>query len=350
MAKLHLKDGNTIGDNQRVFIIAEIGLCHDGDPEVARDLIAKCKEAGADAVKFQKRDVANLAIGEVLDAEDDRFPHFGSTYRQIREHIEFDSFTYQSLKKYADETGIPFIVSVFDEKSADEMISLGCPALKLASHVLSRKPLIEHICKIADGTPILASTGMAYLEEIDETAAMFKNAGIPFGLFHCVSIYPHRADQANLKMIRFLSQRYDVPVGYSCHEIENTSSLLAVAAGATCIERHVTLDSSRKGFDHSIALDMKRLTQFVKEVREVEVAMGSTEKTVSEEEWITRRKYHSSVVSDRPIKKGETIFRKMLTIKSPGIGIPARKIDTVVGKKAKTDIPKDSLIFPDMLG
>jgi sialic acid synthase SpsE len=312
-------------------------------------MIARCKEAGADAVKFQKRDVPNLAIGEVLDAHDERFPQFGSTYRQIREHIEFDVPTYRDLKEYADRMGIPFIVSVFDEKSTDEMLPLGCPALKIASHVLSRKPLIEHLCRAARTTPILASTGMAYLEEIDETVAMFKQAGVPLGLFHCVSVYPHRADQANLRMIRFLAERYGVPVGYSCHEIENTSSLLAVAAGATAIERHVTLDRNRTGFDHKIALDMAGLARFVKEVREVELTLGTTDKTVSEEEWITRRKYHSSVVSMRAIRQGETITRDMLTVKNPGTGIPARHIDTVVGKKALLDIAEDVLILPDMV-
>jgi sialic acid synthase SpsE len=350
MKELLLNDGIIIGGNRRVFIIAEIGLCHDGDPEVARTLIAQCKEAGADAVKFQKRDVANLAIGEVLDAKDDRFPHFGSTYRQIREHIEFDVRTYHDLKKYADEIGIPFIVSVFDNTSTDEMLPLRCSALKLASHVLSRKPLIEHICQLTEKIPILLSTGMAHLEEIDETVAMFKQAGVPFGLFHCVSIYPHRMDQANLKMIRFLSERYDVPVGYSCHEIENTSSLLAIAAGAVSLERHVTLNRDRVGFDHKIALDMKGLAQLVTEVRAVEAAMGSSEKTVSEDEWITRRKYHSSVVSFRTIKAGEIISRDMLTAKNPGTGISARKIDEVVGKKALVDIAQDILLLPKMLG
>ena len=348
MTELSLLDGTRIGENQKVFIIGEIGLCHDGDPEVARDLIKGCKEAGVDAVKFQKRDVANLAIGEVLDAEDGRFPHFGTTYRQIREAVEFDMQTYRSLKKYAQEMGLPFLVSVFDEISADQIAELGVPGFKLASHVLSRKPLIEHLCRLK--LPVLASTGMAYPQEIDETAAMFKAAGVPFGLFHCVSIYPHAADRANLRMIRHLAERHQVPVGYSCHELENISSILAVAAGATMLERHVTLDRNRVGFDHKFALDMEGLARFVLEVRQAEAAMGCTEKTVSEEEWMTRRKYHCSVVSRRAIRQGERIERSMLTVKNPGTGIPARKIDEVAGRRAATDIPADVLISEEMLG
>lgn len=347
MADLHLRDGSTIGEGKRVFIIGEIGLCHDGDPEVAKALIDGCKNAGVDAVKFQKRDVANLATAEVLDAEDGRFPQFGKTYRQIREAVEFDLDTYRSLKQYAEQLGLPFLVSVFDELSADQMAELQVPALKLASHVLSRKPLIEHLCRLK--LPVLASTGMAFMEEIDETAAMFKEAGVPFGLFHCVSIYPHAADRANLRMIRHLAQRYDVPVGYSCHELENISSVLAVGAGATMLERHVTLDRNRSGFDHKFALDMDGLTQFVGEVRQAEAAMGSIDKTVSEEEWVTRRKYHCSVVSLRPIAQGELIERSMLTVKNPGTGIPARQIDQVAGRRAKVDIPQDVLLSEKML-
>ncbi len=347
MKELRLLDGTRIGNSQKVFIIGEIGLCHDGDPEVARELIKGCKAAGVDAVKFQKRDVANLATGDVLEAEDHRFPQFGRTYRQIREHVEFDMATYHSLKQYAEELGLPFLVSVFDEVSADQIAGLGVPGLKLASHVLSRKPLIEHLCQLK--LPVLASTGMAFLEEIDEAAAMFKAADVPFGLFHCVSIYPHAADRANLRMIRYLAERFNVPVGYSCHEVENISSVLAVAAGATMLERHVTLNRHRSGFDHKFALDMAGLAQFVREVRQAEAAMGTTDKSVSEEEWVTRRKYHCSVVSRRPIRKGEVLDRSMLTVKNPGTGIPARKIDEVAGRRALADIPADVLIIQEML-
>lgn len=341
-----LKDGLIVGGD-RVIVIGEIGLCHDGDLDVAKALIRGCKEAGVDAVKFQKRDVANLTTADLLDAKDDRFPQFGKTYREIREHVEFSMEEYAELKALADDLELPFWVTAFDETSADQIANLGVPAIKLASHVLSRKPLIEHLCKLK--IPVVASTGMAYLEEIDETAAMFKAAGVPFGLFHCVSIYPHAADRANLRMIRFLQERYDVPVGYSCHEIENVSSILAVGAGAAMLERHVTLDRNRTGFDHKFALDMDGLKTFVQQVRQAEAAMGTTEKTVSEEEWVTRRKYHCSVVSTRYLSTGTIITRDMLTVKNPGTGIPAREIDNLVGRRVMTDIDEDVLLSEEML-
>jgi len=255
--------------------------------------------------------------------------------------------TYERLQKVCKDVGLPMLVSVFDDLSAEQIAALGVPGIKIASHVLSRKPLIEKLCTL--GVPVLASTGMAFLEEIDETSAMFEQAGLPYALFHCVSTYPHKAEEANLRMIRFMSERYAVPAGYSCHEVANTSSLLAVAAGATMLERHVTLDRGRIGFDHGFALDMAGLKEFVREVRIAEAAMGTTEKTVAESEWIARNKFHSSVVSARAIKSGETITRGMITVKSPGTGIPARKYQDVIGKTATQDIAADILIAESML-
>ncbi len=347
MSTLTLGNSRIIGKSQPVYIVAEIGLCHNGDLNIARGLIKSSVEAGVDAVKFQKRDVANLAIHKLLNAPDNRYPLFGSTYRQIREHIEFDLDAISELKDYAKTLGVDFFASVFDIKSASQMAELAIPALKLASHSLSDIPLIEHIAEL--GIPVLLSTGMAYLEEIDQTAKIFNQADLPFGLFHCVSIYPHKADKANLKVIRLLEERYGVPVGYSCHEFEDTSSLLAVAAGAVSIERHVTFDRNATGFDHKFALDIPALEKFVNDIRITECTMGDGEKTVSEEEWTTREKYHRSVVSKHAIQKGETITREMLITKNPGTGIHASKIDRVVGRIAAIDIPEDTLMSYDML-
>lgn len=345
--KLLITDNVQIGNDNSVFIIAEVGLCHDGDPLVAKELIRRCYDAGADAVKFQKRDVTNLATFATLNKLDNRYPLFGKTYREIREHVELDLDTYYKLKSYADELGIMFFASVFDKLSADQMFELGCPLIKLASHVLTNKPLIKHICRI--GLPTLLSTGMAYLEEIDETVALLKDSDVPLGLFHCVSSYPHSAEDANLNMINFLRDRYNVPVGYSCHEKGDTSSLLSVAAGAQMIERHVTLDNNRQGFDHHFALDMNRFAEFVAEVRRIETIMGTIDKTVSDKEWETRRKYHFSVISRAKITKGTVITEDMLIVKNPGIGIPAREIDNVINRKAAVNISEDQMITYDML-
>lgn len=347
MPILELTNGVILGDGHPVFIVAEIGLCHNGDVRKAKELIKKSAAAGANAVKFQKRDVDNLAVAEVLDAPDNRFPSFGKTYREIRRHVEFCIPVYKELQEYAESLGLVFFASVFDILSATQMAEIGCPAIKIASHCLTNKPLIAHLCTLK--LPVLLSTGMAYFEEIDESVEILSRGGVPFGLYHCVSIYPHTSENANLKTIPLLQERYGVPVGYSNHEINNTTSALAVAIGACSIEKHVTLDNDDEGFDHSFALNMDGLASLVKDVRDAEAALGIGAKTVTDGEWLTRRKYHSSVVSTRVIKAGETIEQDMLTTKNPGEGIPARQIDEVCGRKAKVDIPADVPTSWDML-
>lgn len=347
MSEIILNRGLKLGDAHPVWIVAEIGLCHNGDPDRAKELIKQSVQAGADAVKFQKRDVDNLAIAEVLDANDNRFPSFGKTYREVRHHIEFDIEVYRELISYANSLDTLFFTSVFDIKSAAQMADLDVPVLKIASHCLSNKPLIEYLCELK--IPVFLSTGMAYWEEIDDAIECLKNNDIPIALYHCVSVYPHLFEVANLKMINELKNRYQVPVGYSSHEPDNYSAFLSAAMGVFSVEKHVTLDRNDEGFDHKIALDMSGLKDLVDGIRKVEIALGDGEKTVTDEEWVTRKKYHSSIVSICPIKKGTIITRELLTVKNPGTGIPAREIDSIIGKIATVDIDADNLILRSMI-
>ena len=347
MSTLKIKDDLVLGEGQPCWVVAEIGLCHNGDLATAKQMIVASARAGADVVKFQKRDVANLAIGPVLDAPDDRFPTFGSTYRQVRNHIEFDLEQYKELQQTAREAGVELFASVFDIKSASEMAALEMPLIKVASHCLSNKPLIDHLCDL--GLPLLLSTGMAYWEEIDETVEALTKANIQFGLYHCVSSYPHTYETANLSLITRMKKRYGVPVGYSSHELDNQSAFLATALGAFSIEKHVTLARQQEGFDHGIAQDMAGLKDLVDGVRRAECALGNGEKSVSAEEMVTRNKYHCSVVAAQQISAGETISSSMLTTKNPGTGIAAREIDSVVGRIARQPIESDTLIAWDML-
>jgi len=347
MTNLELANGIILGDNKPVFIVAEIGLCHNGDQQTARELIKRCAAAGADAVKFQKRDVDNLAIRYLLDDSDNRFPSFGKTYREIRNHIEFDVEIYKDLKAYAESLGLVFFASVFDKLSADQMAEIGCPVIKIASHCLTNKPLIAYLCEIR--LPVLLATGMAYLEEIDEAVDLLTRGDVPFGLYHCVSIYPYAIEKANLRVIETLRERYGVPVGYSSHETENTGESLAVALGAFSVEKHVTLNRNAEGFDHGFAQDMNGLADLVQNIRQTEKALGTREKTVTKEEWETRKKYHFSLVTTRSLNAGDVISSEMLTTKNPGTGIPARQIHEVVGKRTQVDIPEDKLISWEML-
>ncbi len=328
------------------YVIAEAGLNHNGSVEIAKRLIDVAAISGVDAVKFQKRTVDNLAIGEVLNAEDSRFPEFGKTYREIREHLEFNEIEYLDIKNYALSKGLDFIVTAFDESAVDFLSEIGVTAFKLASHSLTNLGLLNYISK--KPIPVVLSTGMSDLDEVDRAVKILTDQGSELYLLHCVSAYPTPLEQCNLSMMDVLSARYKLPVGYSGHEIGYLPTLLAVARGARLVERHFTLDKNMVGFDHKISLEPHELISMVKEIRTIPKIIGSGDKVVSESEWITRRKYHVSMASSVKISKGDILAESMVTYRNPGTGIPPKNAHLILGKVALTDIPADNLLTMDM--
>lgn len=326
----------------RCTVIAEAGLNHNGSVKIARELIDMAAEAGADAVKFQKRNVATLAIQGVLDAQDSRFPSLGNTYRAIRESLEFSFEQFQELKKYAEKKNLDFLCTAFDVESVDFLEKLGVVSYKLASHSVTNLPLLRYVA--ATGKPIFMSTGMCSFEELDAAVEHILKNGNPLTLFHCVSIYPTPAEDCNLKMIETLRRRYGVPIGFSGHEIGYLPTLTAVGMGAVAVERHFTLDKKLEGFDHKISLEPDELKAMVRDIRIVEQSFGSGDKAVSDREMVTRRKYHVSMVSACVIPAGAALTPDMVTYKNPGTGIPVKEAGRVLGKKAVTDIPADTLL------
>ena len=279
----------------KCYIIAEAGLNHNGSVKIAKELIDAAANAGVDAVKFQKRTVDILATKQTLDSLDDRFPEFGSTYREIREYLELDFEQYVELKQYSKSKGLDFIVTAFDKEAVDFLLKVGVECFKLASHSLTNFDLLEYLSKHKKQT--ILSTGMAELDEIDRAVEIFKNNDCPLSLMHCVSAYPTPLDECNILMMNKLKQRYELPTGYSGHELGFLPSIVAATMGAQLIERHYTLDKSMTGFDHKMSLDPEQLTQMVKDIRLVDDIQGTGEKHVSETEWVTRKKYHVSAVS-----------------------------------------------------
>lgn len=330
----------------KCYVIAEAGLNHNGSVEIAKKLIDVASVAGVDAVKFQKRTVSKLAVKATLDAKDDRFPAFGSTYREIREHLEFDMNEYKEIKAYTESKGLDFMCTAFDTDAVDFLEELGCKNYKLASHSLTNLELLDYLAKLKRNTVL--STGMADIEEIDRAVAIFKKNGAPLQLMHCVSAYPTPLELCNLEMMNVLKERYKVPVGYSGHEIGFLPSVLAVAMGAELVERHYTLDKAMMGFDHKMSLAPDELIAMTRDIRFVPLIQGDGKKEVSETEWITRRKYHVSMASKNAIKKGEILSENMITWRNPGTGIPTKMANTVLGKKVKIDIAADELISADM--
>jgi len=331
----------------KCYIIAEAGLNHNGSMELARNLIDVVASAGADAVKFQKRNVGSLAVGHVLDARDNRFPGLGTTYRQIRERLEFNFEQYQELKEYVESRGLDFLCTPFDHQSVDFLERLGVNSYKVASHSNTNLPLLKEIAAI--GKSVYMSTGACTLEELDDAVEVFKSRSIRLTLLHCVSSYPTPVEEVNLGMIDFYRKRYEVPVGYSGHEIGYIPTIAAVALGAAAVERHFTMDKGLAGFDHKLSLEPAELKAMLKDIRAVEESLGITEKSVTEREIITRNKYKVSMASRQAISKGTIITAEMITYKNPGTGIHPRDADKVLGKKAAVDIPEDVLIQPNMV-
>lgn len=337
-----------VGPGQPVFIIAEIGLNHNGDMALAKKLIDVAKEAGADAVKFQKRSTVDLLTKEGRD-KPYTSPHaYAPTYGEHRDKLEFNEAQYRELKKYCEEKGILFFASVWDHPSTDMMDALGIDAYKIPSADLMNLPLLEHVAK--KGKPVLLSTGMSNEEEIElalQTVLAHNDRVI---LFHCLSLYPAPHDKLNVAYIDKLVQKHaPVPIGYSGHEPDLLPTLAAVARGAVAIERHLTLDRTMKGSDHAASLTPEDLKTLVNNVRSIEQILGKSEKIMYPELAPLREKLAKSVVTKRSIKKGERITRDDLTAKSPGSGIPPTRIKDLVGKIVQEDIAEDTLLPTDAL-
>jgi len=330
----------------KCYVIAEAGLNHNGSVNIAKQLIDLAVEAGADAVKFQKRTVDKLAIRAVLDASDGRFPEFGKTYREIREYLEFDMAQYKKIKQYTEERGLDFLCTAFDPDAVDFLEELGVKIYKLASHSATNIELLKYLAKT--GKQSIMSTGMADMSEIKTAVQIFKKHKTPLLLLHCVSAYPTPLDECNLNMINVLKESFDLPVGYSGHELGYLPSVTAVAMGAVAIERHYTLDNNMVGFDHKMSLGPEDFIAMVKDIRSIEKIKGTGKKEISETEWITREKYHVSMASSKNITAGTELTEDMVAYRNPGTGIPAKDAFKIIGKKARQDISLDVLLSPKM--
>lgn len=328
------------------YVIAEAGLNHNGSLEIAKRLIDVAAAAGVDAVKFQKRTVDKLAVKSTLDAPDERFPEFGKTYREIREHLEFTLDQYRELKSDAESKGLDFLVTAFDTEAVDFLEELAIVRYKLASHSVTNLDLLEYLARLR--RPTILSTGMAELDEIDQAVEIFRRHDAPLSLMHCVSAYPTPLADCNLATMGFLRARYGLSVGYSGHELGYFPTVIAVAMGAQIVERHITLDKTMIGFDHKMSLTPDELVAMVRDIRNVQMIRGTGDKQISDTEWMTRRKYHVSMASAAAIPAGMVLSETMIAWRNPGTGIPAKMSHTVLGKRAKQEIPADILLSADM--
>ena len=263
-----------------IFIIAEIGINHNGDIEIAKKLIDVAKFAGCNAVKFQKRTIDKVYTKEFLDSY--RESPWGTTQRAQKEGLEFGEKEYDEINKYCKEKGIEWFASAWDIDSQKFLRKYNLKYNKIASAMLTHEDLLDLVTDEKKYTFI--STGMSTLEEIDNTVNIFKKKNCPFELMHCNSVYPMKDVDANLKIIETLRKRYNCNIGYSGHEVGLQISLAAVSIGATSIERHITLDRTMYGSDQAASLEPGGLIKLVRDIRVIEKALGDGIKRLTKTE------------------------------------------------------------------
>jgi N-acetylneuraminate synthase len=267
-----------VGDSQACYLIAEIGINHNGDVDLAKRLISVAVAAGCDAVKFQKRTVDVVYSPEELARP--RESPFGTTNGELKRGLELDYYDYQEIDAYCRASKIAWFASCWDEKSVDFIDRFHPPCYKIASASLTDDHLLRHTR--ATGQPIILSTGMSTLDQIDHAAAVLGKENLI--LLHACSTYPAYYEELNLRAIPIMRARYGVPIGYSGHETGISSTVAAAVLGACCIERHITLDRSMWGSDHAASLEPNGISRVVRDLRLVEQSMGDGVKRVYERE------------------------------------------------------------------
>jgi N-acetylneuraminate synthase len=331
-----------VGPGHPAFVIAEIGINHNGDLDLARRLIDVAAEAGCSAVKFQKRDLASVYTRSVL--EDLGSHEQGLQYLiPILKDFELSPDQLQALREHADAAGIPFLCTPFDRVSAELLEGMDLPAYKVSSADLINLDLLETL--VGFGKPLLLSTGMTVESELDCTVDFLRERGAAIALLHCVSSYPVHPRDAELTRIRHLAEKYGCPIGYSGHDIGVALSIVAATLGASIIEKHITLDKSLRGPDHKVSLLPAELRQLVQSVHDCELAIGESRDQILQGELLNQMVFRKSVVAARPISRGDRIEREALTVKSPGTGLSPQRLHELVGSPAPRDLAADELFY-----
>lgn len=289
MEKIKITDNRFIGKNEYPFTIAEIGNNHNGDIDIALKLIKIAKESGVDAVKFQVKDIETAFPKELLDQSYDGPNSFGKTYREHKLALEFSEDQLKTIYDYAKKLNIICFATPFDVNSVMLLERIGNPIYKISSFHVTDLKLIEAICKT--NKPILMSTGMSTLHEIDTAMNLIRKHTEKIALFHCVSCYPTDDRDVNLRVIPTLEERYKCPVGYSGHERGTSISTASIVLGACMIERHFTLDRTMKGPDHASSIEPSGMKLIVDRTRRIYESLGSPNKEVLECELKNRKKF-----------------------------------------------------------
>lgn len=339
----------SLGIGHPCYVIAEAGVNHNGDPQLALRLIEAAAAAGADAVKFQTFRAELLVTPAAPKAEyQTRATGAGETQLEMLKRLELPQDAYPALQAHCLSHGVTLLSTPFDPDSADMLEALAVPAFKIASGEITNLPLLRHVA--AKGRPLLVSTGMATLGDVEAALQAIRSGGNPpVALLHCVSCYPAAPAEVNLRAMETLSRAFSLPVGFSDHTVGTEVALAAVALGACLVEKHLTLDKGLPGPDHQASADPAEFAFLVRGIRNVEQALGHGRKEPSPREAATAAVARRSLTAARDIEAGELLQAEMIAIRRPGTGLAPALFPVLVGRAARRRIAAGELLGWDDL-
>lgn len=346
MIKIFIED-KVVGNGFPTFIIAEAGVNHNGSLDNAKKLVDIAKESGADAVKFQTFKAEDLVTKGAQKAEYQKKLTKECSQFEMIEKLELSEDDFRDLANYANEMGIIFLSSPFDMGSVDLLDEIGVSAFKLSSAEITNFSLLGHVA--SKNKPVILSTGMATLEEIEEAVTYLQKEVNDLILMHCITNYPAKIEDTNLKVLETLSKTFNVPVGFSDHTLGIEMPIAAVAMGSCVIEKHFTLDKTLDGPDHKASLEPSEFSKMVVAIRNVEKGMGTGIKELTKEEEEIKKIVRKSVTAKLDIPKETEITKEMLTIKRPGTGIEPKYFNLLIGKITNSKIEKDTTLTWDLV-
>ena len=329
----------------RTVVIAEIGVNHNGDRELAKQLVVAACDSGADYAKFQTFSADDLVTADAGVAAYQQPAAGGATQRDMLRGLQLTHNDFLELKAFSESLGIGFLTTAHDFTSLDFVLSLDLDYIKIPSGDLTNRPLLERVA--GEGTKIILSTGMGSLEEVAEALEALEQSGLNremITVLQCTTNYPAPLDETNLRAMVSMGEQLAVGIGYSDHTDGNDAALAAVALGARIVEKHLTLDRSMSGPDHSASASPSEFAAMVRSIRVVETALGSKVKAPSPTEAPNRDVVRKSLVALKPIGAGEDFTRENIGVKRPGTGISPMYWHEVVGTKAHRDFQVDELI------
>ena len=332
---------------KKVFIIAEAGVNHNGSIELAKQLIDVAVGAGVDAVKFQTFKASNLVSKNAQKAQyqkENMNDGDDSQFNMLKK-LELDIDTHKELISYCKSKNIMFLSTPFDHDSIELLNDLGLEIFKIPSGEITNLPYLRHIGKL--DKKVILSTGMADIGEIEDALDVLINAGTKkenITVLHANTMYPTPMEDVNLNAMQTIGNTFDIAYGYSDHTLGIEVDIAAVAMGASCIEKHFTLDKTMQGPDHKASLEPDELNAMVKAIRNIELALGSSIKKPSKSETPNIEIARKSIVAKKTVKKGEVLTKDNLIIKRPGNGISPMRWDEIIGSVALKDYAEDELI------